>query len=64
VLFLENLEIVGKKMAEAQTGYEAAMKQLGTGRGNLIGKVEELKKMGAAASKQIPDKMLYQLKDE
>lgn len=64
VLFLENLEIVGKKMAEAQTGYEAAMKQLGTGRGNLIGKVEELKKMGAAASKQIPDKMLYHLKDE
>jgi len=64
VLFLENLEIVGKKMAEAQTGYDAAMKQLGTGRGNLIGKVEELKKMGAAASKQIPDKLLYQLKDE
>jgi DNA recombination protein RmuC len=64
VLFLENLEIVGKKMAEAQSGYEAAMKQLGTGRGNLIGKVEELKKMGAAASKQIPDKLLYQLKDE
>lgn len=64
VLFLENLEIVGKKMAEAQTGYETAMKQLGTGRGNLIGKVEELKKMGAAASKQIPDKLLYQLKDE
>lgn len=64
VLFLENLEIVGKKMAEAQSGYEAAMKQLSSGRGNLIGKVEELKKMGAAASKQIPDKLLYQLKDE
>lgn len=63
VLFLENLEIVGKKMAEAQTGYDAAMKQLGTGRGNLIGKVEELKKMGAAASKQIPDKLLLELKD-
>lgn len=63
VLFLENLEIVGKKMAEAQTGYEAAMKQLSSGRGNLIGKVEELKKMGAAASKQIPDKLLYELKD-
>ena len=64
VLFLENLEIVGKKMSEAQTGYDAAMKQLSSGRGNLIGKVEELKKMGAAASKQIPDKLLYQLKDD
>ena len=64
VLFLENLEMVGKKMAEAQTGYDAAMKQLGTGRGNLIGKVEELKKMGAAASKQIPDKLLYHLKED
>jgi DNA recombination protein RmuC len=64
VLFLENLELVGKKMAEAQTGYDAALKQLSTGRGNLISKVEELKKMGAAASKQIPDKLLYQLKDD
>ena len=64
VLFLENLEIVGKKMAEAQTGFDAAMKQLGTGRGNLIGKVEELKKMGAAANKQIPDKLLYQLRED
>jgi hypothetical protein len=34
------------------------MKQLSTGRGNVIGRIEELKKMGANASKQLPDKVL------
>jgi DNA recombination protein RmuC len=56
--FLENLELVGKKIGEAQTNYDNAFKQLSTGRGNIIGKIEELKKMGANASKQLPDRVL------
>jgi DNA recombination protein RmuC len=56
--FLENMEAVGKKIGEAQTSYDSAYKQLSTGRGNLVGRVEELKKMGANASKQISDKVL------
>ena len=59
--FLENLESVGKKIGEAQTNYDNAFKQLSTGRGNIIGKVEELKKMGANAQKQLPDRVLYTL---
>ena len=59
--FLENLESVGKKIGEAQTNYENAFKQLSTGRGNIVGKIEELKKMGAEASKQIPDRIIYNL---
>ena len=59
--FLENLELVGKKIGEAQSNYDNAFKQLSTGRGNIIGKVEELKKMGANASKQLPDRVLYEL---
>ena len=58
VLFLDNFETIGKKLDEASHSYDAAFKQLSTGRGNVIGKIEELKKMGASASKQIPDKIL------
>ncbi len=56
--FLNNLELVGKKIGEAQTSYDEAFKQLSTGRGNIITKIEELKKMGADASKQIPERLL------
>ncbi len=59
--FLENLELVGKKIGEAQSSYDNAYKQLSTGRGHIIGKIEELKKMGANASKQLPDRVLYEL---
>lgn len=60
--FVNNLEDVGKKINDAQRSYNDAFKQLSTGRGNLIGRAEELKKMGANASKQFPDKILYELK--
>ena len=56
--FLTNLELVGKKLSDAQISYDDAFKQLSTGKGNLIGRVEELKKMGADASKQLPDRLL------
>ena len=58
VLFLESFESVGKKLSEAGNFYDTAFKQLSSGRGNVIGKIEELKKMGASANKQIPDKIL------
>ena len=58
VLFFDNFETIGKKINEANNTYESAMKQLSSGRGNVIGRIEELKKMGANASKQLPDKIL------
>ena len=60
--FLNNMEDVGKKLGAAQESYDQAFNQLSTGRGNIVNKMEELKKMGAAAQKQIPDKILYELK--
>lgn len=58
--FLENFQLVGKKIEEANLTYESALKQLSTGRGNIVGRVEELKQIGASASKQLPDKLLEQ----
>lgn len=60
--FISSMEEVGKKLGDAQGAYEQAFKQLSTGKGNLVNRMEELKKMGAAAQKQIPDKVLYDLK--
>ena len=60
VLFTDSLEEVGSKIEDAQKSYEKAFKQLVTGRGNITGKVEELKKMGASAGKQLPDNLLSQ----
>ncbi len=57
VLFYDNFESVGKKINEANNTYETALKQLSTGRGNVIGKIEELKKMGANANKQLPGRI-------
>lgn len=59
--FLSNMEDVGKKLGAAQESYDQAFNQLSTGRGNIVNRMEELKKMGAAAQKQIPDKILYEL---
>lgn len=64
VSFVENLEDVGKKITAAQQSYDDAFKQLSSGRGNLIGKVEELKKMGANAQKALPDRLLMELKND
>lgn len=62
VLFLESMESVGNNIKNAQTAYDKAMGQLSTGRGNVVKQMEDLKKMGAAAQKQIPDKIIYELK--
>src|SRR5574343_74252 len=62
VLFLESMESVGNNIKNAQNAYDKAMGQLSTGRGNVVKQMEDLKKMGAAAQKQIPDKIIYEVK--
>ncbi len=54
---------VGKQIGTVQGTYETAMKKL-TGRGNLISRVERLKKLGAKASKQIDQKLIQRAKEE
>ena len=48
---------VGKQIETVQNSYDGAMKKL-TGKGNLIRRVEKLKKLGAKANKQIDPKLL------
>jgi DNA recombination protein RmuC len=54
--FLEDLEKIGKNINALQHSYEDASKKLNSGSGNLIGRVEKLKELGASTSKKIPEK--------
>lgn len=62
--FLDNMEGVKKKLQDANTTFDEAYKQFYTGRGSMINRAEELKKMGANATKQIPDKLIRQTPEE
>ncbi len=63
VALVDDMISVGKKMQEAQTAYEGTMNKLHLGRGNLISRVENLKKLGLKTSKQINQKLLDRTED-
>ncbi len=54
--FIADLEKIGTNINRAGDAYQDAVKKLSTGKGNLVSRVENLKKLGAKASKQIPEK--------
>jgi DNA recombination protein RmuC len=56
--FVDDLVSVGKKMDEAKTAYGGAMNKLSSGTGNLVRQSEQLKEMGAKATKQLPGTLL------
>jgi DNA recombination protein RmuC len=62
--FTETLELVGKRIHEAGASYDTAFRQLSTGKGNIVRRIEELKKMGAGAEKQLPDRLLSGTEDD
>lgn len=58
VLLINDLIDVGKKMDAAKTSYSDAMNKLHLGSGNLVGRVEAIKKLGAKATKALPQNLL------
>ncbi|MCX6245455.1 MAG: DNA recombination protein RmuC [Bacteroidetes bacterium] len=58
VSFLADLEKVGSQLDTVKKSYDEAHKKLSSGSGNLIGKVEKLKELGARASKSLPRNLL------
>jgi DNA recombination protein RmuC len=59
----EDLVKVGNQLNTVKGSYDVTMKKL-TGKGNLITRVERLKKLGSKASKQISEKLLKKAADE
>jgi len=60
---MDELVKIGKQLGTVQGSYESAMKKL-TGKGNLINRVEKLKKLGAKANKSMDQKLLNRAQDE
>jgi len=56
--FVTDMEVLGDSLKKSGQHYESAMKKLADGRGNLIGQVEKLKKLGLRTTKSIPRKLL------
>jgi DNA recombination protein RmuC len=62
--FTDDLIKLGQLMDSSKKHYEESMKKLSVGSGNLVRRVEELKKLGARASKSIDQKLLGRAEDQ
>ena len=62
-LLTDELLKLGRQLGTVSNTYESTMKKL-TGRGNMINRVEKLRKLGAKASKQIDTKLLSRAREE
>jgi DNA recombination protein RmuC len=62
--FAEDLINVGRHLDTSKKYYEESMKKLTYGSGNLVRKVEDLRKLGAKASKTIDPKLLSRSEEQ
>lgn len=62
--FTDDLLTLGRHLDSSKKFYEESMKKLSMGNGNLVGKVENLKKLGAKADKAIDPKLLSRSEDQ
>jgi DNA recombination protein RmuC len=58
VNFVSDMEAVGKSLRGAETSYAEAMSKLSEGRGNLIRRVEMLRKLNVSSTKQLSPRLL------
>jgi len=56
--FVEDLDKVGDLLDKAQNAQQAALAKLSTGKGNLVRRVEGLRKLGVTPSKRLPAALL------
>jgi DNA recombination protein RmuC len=59
--FISDMGKIGKSISSAQSNFDDAMNKLQTGSGNLVGRVENIKKLGAKTSKELPKTMLNEI---
>jgi DNA recombination protein RmuC len=64
VAFVEDMEKIGEQIARTQKSYEGAMNKLSTGKGNLIRRVESMRKLGLKPKKLLPGSIVESATDE
>ncbi|MFN4082798.1 MAG: DNA recombination protein RmuC [Bacteroidia bacterium] len=62
--FAEDMIDLGKKLDSGKKAYVDAMNKLVEGKGNLVRRAEELKTMGAKASKNLPQNLIDRATDD
>lgn len=58
--FVSDMQTMGRQIETVEKTYGAAMNKLSEGKGNILGRTEKLKDLGAKASKQLPKELLDQ----
>ena len=58
VLFIQDLDEVGNRLQQLDKAYSSARNKLTEGRGNLVSRSEQLKLLGARASRSLPADLL------
>lgn len=56
--FITDMENIGKNLDTTRKTYDLALNKLHVGSGNLVKRAENIKKLGAKTTKQLPGKML------
>lgn len=62
--FVADLDEIGKRLSATQKCYDDAYKKLHTGRGNLIKSTQDIKALGAKASKALPAELVELAEEE
>ncbi|MBD3799708.1 MAG: DNA recombination protein RmuC [Epsilonproteobacteria bacterium] len=58
VTFVEDMEKIGEQIGRTQKSYDAAMNKLCIGKGNLIRRVESMRKLGLKPKKLLPSSLI------
>ncbi len=64
VLVVESLDELGRHIDKSQDAWQQTRKRLIDGRGNLVKKFEEIKKLGARTKRQLPENLINEAKDQ
>ena len=57
VLYVESMEEIGKNISKSYESWNTANKRLSSGKGNLIRRSEEIKRLGAKTKKHLPENL-------
>ena len=55
--FVEDMEKIDLRLGQAKDSYDEAIKKLSRGKGNLVSRVEKIKKLGASTTKEVSEEL-------
>ncbi len=56
--FVDDMQKLGERLAQARASFDAAFGKLSTGSGNLLGQVEKLQQLGVKPSRRLPAQLV------